>query len=97
MYQNLLILQNPRGSLYLLGVSGADPRYTSIGYVSSHDAPEGTVYTSPDAEDPSIILRLTTLTAIKEGWWHWNSGPPAFVLEAPAPFLLLGETHANDS
>lgn len=95
MYQNLLELHGPRGILYLLGVQVSEPRFSSLGYLSGHSAPEGTVYTTPDAEDPSIQHRIVTLTAIKPGWHHFAAENPAFALEAPAPFMVLGEQNGD--
>jgi len=72
-----------------------EPRFSSFGYLSGHSAPEGTVYTTPDAEDSSIQHRIVTLTPIKPGWHMWNAENPAFALEAPAPFLVLGEQNGD--
>jgi hypothetical protein len=96
MYHNLLTLSSPRGVLYLLGAQDSEPRFSSLGYLApDHSAPEGTVYTAPDADNPELIYHIVTLTPIKPGWWMWNSELPTFVLDAPAPFLITGDPHAT--
>jgi hypothetical protein len=95
MYANLLTLTSPRGTLHLLGVQAAEPRFSSLGYLSDHSAPEGTVYTSPDADNPELIYHIATLTPIKPGWWMFAAENPAYALEAPAPFLITGDPHVS--